>query len=192
LIEASARAVASVFAAEVIDMYGCSETGLLAYRFIMDRPEWRFFDEFRIKREGATTFVSADHLPETVELADLLEFRADGRFIIKGRDTDLIKIGGKRGSLGELTNRLLAIDGVHDAVIFQLSKPSESSEPRLSALVVAPKRTPGELRARLAEVIDPVFLPRPIRCVDALPRSSTGKLRQAELDKLVGELQNTA
>ena len=143
-------------------------------------------------RDGPRVCIGADHLPETVVLVDSLEFMEDGRFILKGRDTDLVKIGGKRGSLAELTNRLLAIDGVQDAIVFQLSSASENSEHRLSALVVAPTRTPKEIRMGLAEVIDPVFLPRPIRCVNALPRSGTGKLRKAELEKIVADLSSTA
>ena len=186
-----ARAVEKAFSAEVFDMYGCSEAGLLAYRRITEQPEWQFFHAFRITRSGEKVCVSADHLPETVHLADSLEFTDDGRFILKGRDTDLVKVGGKRGSMTDLTNRLLAIEGVQDAVVFQLSPGNENSEVRLSALVVAPNRTPKEIRRELAEVIDPVFLPRPIRCVDALPRSSTGKMQKVELEKIVDDIAGT-
>lgn len=192
LVPDAARAVEQVFSAEVFDMYGCSEAGLLAFRRVAQQPEWQFFDAFRVTQNGARTCIDANHLPETVVLADLLEFLEDGRFILKGRDTDLIKIGGKRASLAELTNRLLAIEGVQDAVVFELSAASQDSEIRLSALVVAPTRTPKEIRMVLADVVDPVFLPRPIRCVDALPRSSTGKLRKVELEKIVGDLSSTA
>ena len=191
LTQDAARGVEQVFSAEVFDMYGCSEAGLLAYRFVAEQPEWNFFDAFRVSQSGGRVSIDADHLPDTVLLADSLEFLEDGRFIMKGRDTDLIKIGGKRGSLAELTNRLLAIEGVQDAIVFKLSAASQNSEVRLSALVVAPTRTPKEIRSLLADVIDPVFLPRPIRCVDALPRSSTGKLRRAELEKIVGDLSGT-
>ena len=39
--------------------------------------------------------------------------------------------------------------------------------------------------AALRESIDPVFLPRPLRLLDRLPRNDTGKLpRQALLDAL--------
>jgi len=192
LTQDTARAVEQVFSSEVFEIYGCSEAGCLAYRWVVKQPEWEFFHAFRVTRDGARVCIDTDHLPETVVLADSLEFMEDGRFILKGRDADLVKIGGKRGSLADLTNRLLAIDGVQDAIVFQLSSASENSELRLSALVVAPTRTPKEIRMGLAEVIDPVFLPRPIRCVDALPRSGTGKLRKAELEKIVADLSSTA
>jgi acyl-coenzyme A synthetase/AMP-(fatty) acid ligase len=192
LTQDAAQAVEQLFSAEVLEIYGCSEAGCLAYRWVAKQPEWEFFHAFRVTRDGPRVCIGADHLPEAVELADLLEFVEDGRFILKGRETDLVKIGGKRGSLAELTNRLLAIDGVQDAIVFQLSTAGENSEFRLSALVVAPNRTPKEIRMGLAEVIDPVFLPRPIRCVDALPRSSTGKLRKAELEKIVSDLSSMA
>ena len=47
---------------------------------------------------------------------------------------------------------------------------------RLMACVVAPGMTREQLFDALAERIDPVFLPRPLYLVDALPRNSTGKL----------------
>jgi len=182
-----AGAVEKVFSAELVDMYGCSETGLLAYRRITRQPEWQFFNEFRLARDGSKVRITADHLPESVQLADELEFTENNQFNLVGRDTDLVKVGGKRGSLAELTNRLLAIEGVQDAVVFRLSAAGDDNEIRLSALVVAPNRTPKQIRNRLAEIVDPLFLPRPIRCVDALPRSSTGKLRKVELEKIVGD-----
>ena len=188
----AARIVERVFSTEVIDMYGCSEAGLLAYRPIAVQTEWQFFNAFRVTSHGSKVLIDADHLPETVQLADALEFTEDGRFILQGRDTDLIKIGGKRGSLADLTNRLLAIEGVQDAIVFQLSNARENGELRLSALVVAPNRTPQEIRMGLADVIDPVFMPRPIRCVDLLPRSSSGKLRKAELEQIVTDLPGAA
>ena len=43
--------------------------------------------------------------------------------------------------------------------------------------------------AALAERLDPVFLPRPLLMVDALPRNATGKLARAAVCELVERLQ---
>jgi acyl-coenzyme A synthetase/AMP-(fatty) acid ligase len=40
--------------------------------------------------------------------------------------------------------------------------------------------------AALREHVDPVFLPRPLRLVDALPRNETGKLPRAALCACAG------
>ena len=56
---------------------------------------------------------------------------------------------------------------------------------RLAALVVAPALSEAEILAVLRAAIDPVFLPRPLRRVGALPRNATGKLpRDALLQAL--------
>jgi len=58
---------------------------------------------------------------------------------------------------------------------------------RLGALVEAPGHDEADILALLRQRIDPVFLPRPLRIVEALPRNATGKLpRQALLDALRG------
>jgi acyl-coenzyme A synthetase/AMP-(fatty) acid ligase len=39
----------------------------------------------------------------------------------------------------------------------------------------------ADVLAALRQAIDPVFLPRPLRCVTRLPRNATGKLPRAAL-----------
>ena len=56
---------------------------------------------------------------------------------------------------------------------------------RIVALVVAPSLGEADILAALRRAIDPVFLPRPLRRVDALPRNETGKLPRAALDALL-------
>ena len=45
----------------------------------------------------------------------------------------------------------------------------------------------GALRAALRERLDPVFLPRPLICLDALPRNATGKLPRETCAALLAE-----
>jgi acyl-coenzyme A synthetase/AMP-(fatty) acid ligase len=176
-----------MLATGICELYGCTEAGCLAYRNPITAAEWTFFDEFTIGRDDTLVRVDADHLPESVTLVDNLGFSGDGRFVLQGRGADLVKIGGKRGSLAELTNRLLVIDGVEDAVVFSPAPDSagDGSEARLIGLVVCPERDIDDVRGELARVVDPIFLPRPLRKVDALPRNQTGKLRQRDLQHLI-------
>ena len=56
---------------------------------------------------------------------------------------------------------------------------------RLVAVVVAPTRTAASILAELRPRIDPVFMPRRVIRVDALPRNALGKLpRQALLQRV--------
>jgi acyl-coenzyme A synthetase/AMP-(fatty) acid ligase len=116
-----------------------------------------------------------------VVLADIVELLADGRYRLRGRNTDLLEIAGKRASLGDLTHKLLAVPGVRDGVVFQLDETDAMGVRRIAALVVAPDLDAGAILRVLRCEVDPVFLPRPLKRVDALPRSETGKLPRAAL-----------
>jgi hypothetical protein len=74
-----------------------------------------------------------------------------------------------------LTHKLLQIKGVIDGVFFM---PDEGQEPitRPLAFAVAPRMTAAEILKELRQYIDPVFLPRPLILLDALPRNAVGKL----------------
>jgi acyl-coenzyme A synthetase/AMP-(fatty) acid ligase len=94
---------------------------------------------------------------------------------------DMVEVAGKRASLADLTRRLLAVPGVEDAVVFQPDDAVGTVVHRLAALAVAPGLTEAQLLGSLAAVVDPVFLPRPLRLVPSLPRNAVGKLPREAL-----------
>jgi acyl-coenzyme A synthetase/AMP-(fatty) acid ligase len=53
--------------------------------------------------------------------------------------------------------------------------------------VVAPGRRREDIPDSLRSRIDPVFLPRPLRLVESLPRNATGKLPRGNLLRLLQE-----
>ncbi len=171
---ALARAVEQAFGAELVEIYGCTEVGSMASRRTSSGAAWRFFDGIRCTADGGPARVRAAHIDGEIRLLDTLEFAADGSFVLAGRDSDLVKVGGKRGSLAEVTRRLLEVRGVDDAVAFQL--PGAPDEARLVALVVSQSVDAAAVRAALAATLDPVFIPRPILLVPSLPRAASGKL----------------
>ena len=67
------------------------------------------------------------------------------------------------------------------------ASPLPGRELRLAALVVAPGRRREDILESLRSRIDPVFLPRPLRLVEALPRNATGKLPRADILRLLQE-----
>ena len=164
----------------VIEVFGCSESGILASRRAAREEDWSLADIFRLDIIDGRARITAKHLPEPVYLQDVVEKLPGQRFRWMGRNEDLVNIAGKRTSLSDVNRRLLEIDGVSDAVVFF---PDDSHE-RLAAMVVAPGRTAQELLGALRSEIDPVFLPRPLLMVDSLLRSETGKLpRKAVLEQ---------
>ena len=181
---ALAEASETLFKAPVLEIYGCTEAGSLASRRNLEGERWRLYPGMQLKVDGNTALLDGPQLAETVPLSDIIEQFDDEHFALRGRNADMLNIAGKRASLGDLNQRLLAIEGVEDGVIIQ---PDESNGPvtRLAALVVAPQLTKAQVMEALREHIDAVFLPRPLHKVEALPRNETSKLpRQAVLDLL--------
>ena len=174
------------FACEVREVFGSTETCVLARRRTAQETVWTPLPGVSVQPKPDGTLVHATHLPVPVMLADLVELESDGRFHLRGRQADLLEIAGKRASLGDLTRRLLAIPGVADGVMLQLDASGSRGVARVAALVVAPDLEEATILAALRESIDPVFLPRPLKRVPALPRSESGKLPRAELLRMLG------
>jgi acyl-coenzyme A synthetase/AMP-(fatty) acid ligase len=177
--------------APVLEIYGCTETGQLASRRPTVDPLWLPFGDIVLHFDGARAIASGGHVEEPTMLGDVIEPAADfattRRFALAGRATDLVNIAGKRTSLGHLNVQLNAIDGVVDGVF--VMPEDDDADPdgvtRLAAIVVAPALTAASVLAALRTRIDPVFLPRPLYCVDRLPRNALGKLTHAALHDVV-------
>jgi acyl-coenzyme A synthetase/AMP-(fatty) acid ligase len=160
------------FATRVQDVFGCSESGILATRNTSTEEFWNYADFFELSATPEGIRIRADHLPEDVLMPDIVELVGDRQYRWLGRSADMVNIAGKRGSLADINHRLREVDGVVDGVVF-----ARDEEPdRLAALVVAPGMDVSDILSRLKDRIEPVFLPRPIYKVDILPRQETGKI----------------
>jgi len=122
-----------------------------------------------------------------VPLADIIELRGQGRFLLHGRTADLVNIAGKRTSLAHLNYHLNSIEGVRDGT-FVVPEQEGETVTRLTAYVVAPGLSGEDLMNALRQRVDAAFLPRPLHFVDALPRNETGKLPRQAIDAFEIEL----
>lgn len=167
------------FGTTVLEVFGCSESGILASRFLSKQDQWSLAPVFQLEIIDGRARIAADHLPEDVLLQDSIEKLSSHEFRWLGRNADMANIAGKRASLADINRRLLDIDGVLDGVVFF---PADTDS-RLAAMVVAPGLTSRQVLAALRAQLDPVFLPRPLLLVERLPRAESGKLpRQALLE----------
>jgi acyl-coenzyme A synthetase/AMP-(fatty) acid ligase len=174
--EAEAR-----FGAPVQEVFGSTETCVIAHRRTARDDAWTPYAGVSLHPQPDGTRIEAPQLLQPTVLADIVELAGDGSFRLRGRNTDLLEIAGKRASLGDLTHKLLAIAGVRDGVVFQLDEVDAMGVRRIAALAVAPGLAASTILDALRREIDPVFLPRPLKLVEALPRSETGKLPRAAL-----------
>ena len=187
-LEAELAAAAEArFHAELVEMFGSTETCVIAHRRTAQQRHWQLYPGISLEQSDCATRVCAAHLPTLVELQDVLDLDCTQRsFSVRGRNSDLLEIAGKRASLAEITSRLLQLDGVEDAVVLQPPCDGSGCIRRLAALVVAPSLGEREILEHLQRYVDPVFLPRPLRRVEALPRNETGKLARAEIERMLG------
>lgn len=188
LPQETAQRVEELGGAPVFEIYGSTETGAIATRRSARTQVFEAVAGIEISIAGDQAIARDGHLPVPVELNDVLQASGSGRFVVQGRASDLVKVGGKRSSLGALTAELNRIPGVVDGV-FWLPDVAQG-EARLAAFAVAPAMEKAAIIAQLRDRIDPVFLPRPLLLVDALPRNAAGKLSRDALKALAASSQD--
>jgi len=176
-----ARAIERQLDTTVLEMFGSTETCVIASRRTSTEREWHLYPDVTLVPDAEGASVNAPWFVAPMRLQDLIELRPHNRFTIYGRNADMIEVAGKRASLADLTRRLLAIPGVQDAVVFQPDASTSGIVRRVAALVVAPSLTPEAITDQLARSVDPAFIPRPLVIVPCLPRNDVGKLPRAQL-----------
>jgi acyl-coenzyme A synthetase/AMP-(fatty) acid ligase len=181
-----AQAVERRFCTTLLELFGSTETCVIASRRTTEDSWWRPYQGVTFVPHPDGTAVSAPWFADEVILQDVVELHHDGSFVVRGRNADMVEVAGKRASLADLTRRLLSVPGVSDAVIFQPEAVASGPVARLAALVVAEGLTEAQVLAAMAEAMDAVFLPRPLVLVSRLPRNEVGKLPRDELLAAIG------
>ena len=177
-----AREAEARYGAPLYEIYGCTEVGQIATRRTVETDRWSCIDNMHLRESGGEVRADGPAAASDAPLNDLIELLEDGRFLLHGRKSDLVNIGGKRSSLPYLNFHLNAIEGVRDGVFVM---PADGGGlARLSAYVVAPGLSAQDVLTALRRVIDPAFLPRPLHIVEVLPRNALGKLSELALTQL--------
>lgn len=182
-----ARTVEREWNTTLLEMFGATETCVIATRLTAQEEPWTLYRGVSLEPGEDFATVNAQWFDAPTVLQDVVELLEDGRFLIRGRNVDMIEVAGKRASLADLTRRLLGVPGVEDAVIFQPDASGASGVRRVAALVVAPELSAETIVERLSRSVDPVFIPRPLLIVPVLPRNELGKLPR---DRLMAALKS--
>lgn len=185
-----ARRAEQAFGAELVEIYGSTESGQVALRRPTRDETWQTLPGVRIELRAGRPHARDGHVGEPTPLGDVLDLLDDQHFLLRGRTADMVNIAGKRSSIAFLDRQLLSIDGVVDGA-FHLPDADDRTDgraTRLTAFVVAPTLTAAALTEALRDRIEPVFLPRPLHFVDALPRDGNGKLPRQRLQALARAL----
>ena len=177
-----AAAVEKAWHAPLFEIYGSTETGAMAVRRPVESETFETVGGIVLRASAGRTVASGGQLDEPATLNDLLDLKSETTFTLRGRTADLVKVAGKRASLAALNAELARAPGVIDCIY--LPRKGRQGESRLCAFAVAPGQSAASILEYLRTRLDPVFLPRPLVLVDALPRNQAGKLTQESLREL--------
>lgn len=176
---------------DIRQIYGATETGVIAHRCQGLDPAWHAFDAVTLSvREGllqvASPFVS-DEWQGTFRSADRVELLDEHRFHLLGRADSIVKIGGKRVCLATIEQKLTACSGVSDAAALAVSTNGPIRDKAIWAAVAVTDRnslSTALLRRCLQGKLDSIEIPKRIVFVDKLPRTASGKLPRKHLENL--------
>lgn len=187
-----AQRYAATFGAAPLEIYGSTETGGIAWRRQSETAAWTPMQGIAVRagaaEDGGALEVRSPHLgrADWHRTDDMAAFDDEGRFRLQGRLDRVLKLDGKRVSLGELESRLQLHSDVAEVRTVPLAG---STRQRIGALVVLSAqgqetlRGDGRvalvkaLRRHLATYFDAVVLPRHWRIRRALPVDARGKIQ---------------
>lgn len=133
--------------------------------------------------DGYSDGTTKDVVDGRMRTGDVGHLDADGRLFIDGRDDDMILSGGENVFPQEVEDLLLGHPAVADAAVTGVA--DEDFGQRLAAFVVLKpdaRLSADEVREHVAARLARYKVPRDVRFVEALPRTSTGKLQRRRLD----------
>jgi acyl-coenzyme A synthetase/AMP-(fatty) acid ligase len=182
LTQPLAQQAEDLIGAPVLEIYGSTETGVLAMRRSARQATWEPVGGVRVESVADGTLAYGSHFHSPVRVADHIEIGATGSFRLLDRSTDMVKIGGRRASLAGLNLLLQDLPGLEDGVLYlpATTNPTE----RLCLIYAGPTLNRAGVEQWLRARVDPAFLPRTFIRVDKLPRSESGKLPRQALDAL--------
>jgi acyl-coenzyme A synthetase/AMP-(fatty) acid ligase len=175
----------------ILEIYGSTETGVVAYRFQQSREHWQPFSAVQLEPVAGLLKVKSPFVSEQpatgFQTADRVVFNKHHHFQLLGRADAVVKIGGKRISLRVIEDALIACAGVKEAAVVAVSV---EGIVRDKAIWAAVELDPGQsmtalaLRSALRRKIDGVSIPRRFVFVDKLPCNSSGKLMRQSMQDL--------
>jgi len=197
----TAQRYAAMFGAAPLEIYGSTETGGIAWRRQSETEAWTPMPGIAVRAgaadEGGALEVRSPHLghDDWHRTDDKAVIDERGRFRLQGRLDRVVKLDGKRVSLGEMESRLLLHPCIAEARTVLLEG---GSRQRIGALVVLSAqgcetlRRDGRvlllkaLRRHLAAWFDTVVLPRHWRIHRALPVDVRGKVQAQAVARAFG------
>lgn len=194
----AARQAQSQCGALPTEIYGTTETGILAHRQqLAQNSPWELFAGIRLlnhDKGGHSALSALIPQPEGVRLSDNIQLLADPRqFYLGERQDRVIKIAEQRISLTEVERRLQGLDWLSECSVLLFIKRGRDYVAGLIVLTSAGQQQldnlgqaafQAALHQQLRVWLSPVAIPRLWRIVPAIPLNAQGKRAYAEIQEM--------
>ena len=192
---------------KVLEIYGSTETGGIAWRQSVDDELWQSFDGINISvdDEGISRLTSPLMERSSIErlsieqapfiLDDRIQLAKNGHFALLGRLDRIVKVEEKRLSLDQLEQTLNAFDWIQQSYTLLLADKRD----KIAAVLVLTEtgkaflqqQGRGELiktlRKQLMQGFESVVLPRKWLFIQSLPLTVQGKINRELLVQLLSQ-----
>jgi len=181
------------FGCPVSEIYGSTETGILAWRQC-DRADapWRSFSGVRLEQvtperwQVWSPLIAGDN---GLALDDRLNMQPDGGFQLEGRHDRIVKIGDKRISLSEIERRLTDLPEIDDAVALVVTRHDRQAIGVVLSLTstldeAALHQHRQQWKRQLQCWLEPLAMPRYWRIVATIPVTPQSKRAWPQIEEL--------
>ncbi|OIO74022.1 MAG: hypothetical protein AUJ57_03145 [Zetaproteobacteria bacterium CG1_02_53_45] len=177
------------FGRQIVEVYGSSETGVIAHRRQLSDLSWTPFSEVIVGSSEAgllqvtSPFINASE-GDIYQTQDLVSIQPESGFQLHGRADAIVKIAGKRVSLLTIENTIKSCEGVMDAAVIAVPVQGYIRDMAIWAAVSTGEESSmnaRSLRTQLLSMLDGIEVPRRIVVLKQLPREENGKLRREQL-----------
>jgi len=206
-----AQLISELLGQSPVEIFGSSETGGIAWRQRSRETDESWMPmpnvEWRVASDEESIEIRSPHLltEEWLQLADRVQAKNNGRFILQGRRDRIVKIEEKRISLDLIEQRIATSPLVAEVkVIAAFNENRESGQSQrqyLAAVIVLSESGKSflkgkenkkgklalthQLKSGLINFVEPVAVPRRWRYVEQFPLNGQGKTPEAMLRDLV-------
>lgn len=175
------------FGYDIFEVYGSTETGVIAHRQQLNDEHWQAFPKVCIDKRDDCLQIASPFIHysegEVFQSNDKVSLHKHG-FILHGRADGIVKIAGKRVSLLTVEQALRACEGVIDAVAIAVPVNGHIRDMTIWAALACDEgviMSVRDVRAMLHLKLDSIEIPRRISLHKTLPREGNGKLRRSEI-----------
>jgi acyl-coenzyme A synthetase/AMP-(fatty) acid ligase len=198
-----AQSTSTLLGQNPIEIFGSSETGGIAWRqrCLQEDESWIPMPnvQWRSASDQESIEIRSPHLltEEWFQLADRIQAKNNGRFILQGRRDRIVKIEEKRISLDLIEQKMATSPLVSEVKIIAFGEEQGAASRQYVAAVIVLSASGKsvldkagklalnkQLKNVLVNYVEPVAVPRKWRYVDQIPVNGQGKTPQTMLRDL--------